>query len=247
MLSVRVLVVAGVAGVLAAALVAVLVLGRGDEPRVVTMADLDEGAVLWVHIEVFERPLYPRESRALPERYVSELWLQSQPGAASGQRSISALHSLDGVLFSRTSTGRSGGGNTVPTSDAARNWPSPRNQTIEWTEGFNIGGTTEQELLGRGLTPVPGPREGTVMFVGPYPRPARQFGSSAGAPAWPIDLKVASVEEAVVLTETFQPLSIHFRALLEDGSEVVIASQEFEYSILRPWEWAGIEKLVFGE
>jgi hypothetical protein len=235
----------GVGGVV---LIAVWVVGRGDAAEVVTWERLTEdGGVLWVHIEVFERQRYPGEGGGLPERYVEELWLQSEPGAEYGQRAISALHSLDGVLFSRTSTGGWGGGNTFPTSGEARNWPSPRNQTIEWTKGFNIGGTTEQELLGRGLTPVPGPREGTVMFVGPYPRPRGGQVPGAGNPGYPIDLKVVSVEEAVVLTETFQPLSIHFRALLEDGSEVVIASQEFEYSNLRPWEWEGIEELVFGE
>lgn len=240
----RSLLVAAIGGVLGAVLVAVLVLGRGEHAESLTLADLDdEGGVMWVHIEVFERPLYPGESRALPERYVQELWLQSEPGAP--YRSISALHSLDGVLFSRTSTGDPDGANTFPTSDEPRHWPSPRNQTIEWTEGFNFGGTTEEELLGRGLTQVPEPRAGTVMFVGPHPRLARRFGSTAGAPAWPIDLKVVSIEEAVVLTDTFQPLSIHFRALLEDGSRVVIASQRYHFTILPLSEWDEIEALVF--
>ena len=41
--------------------------------------------------------------------------------------------------------------------------------------------------------------------------------------------------------------SVQFRALLKDGSRVVIASQRFHFTLLPLSEWKGIEELVFGE
>ena len=232
----RVLLGGLIASVVGATLIAALVVGRGGQAEVLTRQTLDdEGGVMWTRIESYERLPFERVFNPRPERTIQQTWTRFAPDM--GAETIFASHTIDGVLLARS---RLVGGNVV---DAARDvgerrsWPRPSGHSI------GLGGGP---VCDPGLELVPSERLGAPMCVGSYARPPTGAISSAGRPAWPIDLDVVSVQREVRLHPRGGPLSETFRALLEDGSHVVIASQRYHFEVLPLSEWDAIEGLVFG-
>lgn len=238
----RSLLAAAIAGVMGAVLVAVLVLGRGGQAELLTFATLDDKSyVVWSRIESYERA--PSEGAVHPRpQTIEETWQRLDRGTRP--ETIVAIHTLDGVLLSR---GRNVGGLAEPEvveRAERRVWPRPQGHS-----GFDVPpGKTSWRCPGvwGGLELVPSERQDVPMCVGPYRRPAAGSASSAVRPAWPIDRDVISVQQELRLSPAGVPLSSLFRALLEDGSQVVIASQHYHVKILPLSEWDVIEELVFG-
>jgi hypothetical protein len=225
------------AGVGGAVLIAAVVVGRGEVPNEVRLERLHEnGGVLWVHVENYERPSFER-ANPLPERTISDTWTLVVPG--SGARWIGAGHTIDGELIgsSRSSPGLGVGGDSRRGAVIA--WPEPRGESVAMGDGSCDEVNVQMERL-------PSEADGSFVCVEPYPRPATGSGSSAGSPDWPIALDVVSVRKEAHFGAEGGLESVRFVASLEDGSEVVIARQRFHMSILPLWDWGYIEELVFG-
>jgi hypothetical protein len=230
-----------IVGVLGAVVLAVLVLGRGGQAELLTFATLDDRPhVVWLRAESYERAPSDGVFEPRPEQTIEESWQRFD--GRSTPETIVAIHTLDGVLLSR---GRSVGGSAEPqtleTGDR-RVWPRPQGRS-----GFgNFDGAPSWSCR-YGLELVPSERHGVPMCVGPYARSATGSASSAARPAWPIDLDVISVRLELRFHPDGGPLSAVYRALLGDGSHMVIASQRYHVKILPLSEWDAIEELVFGE
>ena len=227
-----------IVGVVAAALIAVLVAGRGGQAEVLTRHTLDdEGGVMWLRIKSYERPPFERVFNPRPERTIQETWTRFV--RRTTPETIFANHTPDGVLLARS---RIVGGSVEDRAlevGERRVWPRPRGHSV------GIGGDPSYE--NDGLELVPSERQAVPMCVGPYSRPPTGSASSAAQPAWPIDLDVISVQQEVRFHPDGGPSSVVFRALLEDGSRVVIASRRYHFTVLPLSEWDAIEALVFGE
>ena len=227
------------AGTGGAVLIAVLVLGRGGQVEALTWETVDEeGGVLWLHIESYERPPFERVFNPRREWTITDTWTRAEP--RTSVEWIGAGHTVEGVLIGR---GRSSEGGPVPGDTFGgepREWPRPRGNSIGQGDG-SCGEVNE------GLEPIPNGHEGAFICVGPYLRPRTGTSSGAGSPAWPIDLDVVSVQKEARFNARGGLESIHFRALLEDGSRVVIGSERFHLSVLPLSAWEGIEELVWGD
>ena len=228
------------AGVGGAALIAVLVLGRGESVGALTWETLnEEGGVLWMHIESYERPSFEGAFRPFHEQTISDTWSRAEP--RTNTVVIFASHTLEGVMLVRS---RITGGTATPQrwpGGEPRDWPRPQGPDIGKSDG-------RCDAFGsQGLEPVVGLREGETICIEPYPRPLAGTSSGAAEPAWPIDLDVVSAQKEVRLNAQGGLESIVFRALLEDGSRAVFASQRVHLSVLPLSEWEGIEELVWGD
>ncbi len=234
----RVLLGSLLAGVGGALVIAAVVLGRGGQAEVVTWGTLQrEGGVLHMRVENYEREPFERVFNPRPEWRIVERW--DRFGEGGGW--ITAAHSADGTLLFRARKvhGELEMETEFVSETEPRDWPRVSGHS-PGRPGLSCG-----EPAAENVVQIARPREGTVMCIEPYPRPATGSVSSAYEPAWPIDLDVVAVQKEVVGGERLQ--SIQFRAILEDGSRVLIASQRYYYALLPLSEWEGIEELVWGD
>jgi len=230
----RVLVSAGVAGVLGAVLVAVLVLGSGDRTEALTIDQAQaEGGVVWVRADAYERP--PFEGSERSSRTVTENWTVWQPDEP--RVAYLAVHTLDGRALTRFRVAGDGSASDVLFDDLELDWPVPR--------GHDVG--DGEPSCDPGVDLVPAERSGAVMCVTPYPQPAAGHTPSAVFPAWPVDLDVTSVRREDRYKANGGPASVIHRATLEDGSTIVIASLHFHTSVLTLAEWEEIRAIVFDD
>lgn len=227
------------AGVGGAALIAVLVLGRGESVGALTWETLDaESGVLWVHVESYERPPFKRVFNPRPERTIRATWTRVIPG--SGPEWIGAGYTPDGALIGGQRRTASGGISGDTRDGEVRDWPTPRGDSVAKGDGSCDEINNQMEQL-------PSEPDGSFTCIEPYPRPTTGSSSSADHPAWPIDLDVASVRKEARFNGAGGLESVRFVASLEDGSEVLIGSERFHLSILPLRDWDYIEELVFGE
>lgn len=233
MLNARGLVVAGMGGMLGAVLVAVLVLGGDGRVEALSRESLDdEGGVMWMWVDSYERAPFGNEASPRHERTLRETWTRFAPG--EGAVTIFASHTIEGELLARSRLVRGNVEDSWSGLGELRKWPRPRGHSI------GLGGDVSCERHAPELAPAGG------LCVGPHARPETDSPLSAGMPAWPIDLDVVSAQREVRLHPDGGPLSETFRALLADGSRVVIASQRYHFTVLPLSEWDSIEALVFG-
>ena len=233
------------AGVSGAVLIAVLVVGRGGQAEGLTWETLDEeGGVLWMRIEQFERVPFGGIGPAR-EGQVQETWTRFERGTAPTVMSV--VHSLDGTLHGRTRLTRDDdSGEQVAESELGlevegREWPRPRGH------GIGQGDSSCPGFWPGSARQVAGIRQGTTMCIEPYVRPTNDGRPIGYYPMWPNDLDVASIQKETWFDARGGLESILFRALLEDGSRVVIGAQRFHLSVLPLSEWEGIEELAWGD
>ena len=232
---VRTMVVAGVSGVLGAVLLAVLVLGRSEQRALLTLDQLQaEGGVVWLSVDSYERPPFELGAER-PARTIQETWTVWEPGESPV--AYLATRSIDGTHVSRV---RAVGGEFT-------HYPTLTDSDIDWPrQGGGLVGV-DAGFCEEGLEPMPAERTGSVLCVGPYPRPSGDRAPSAYFPAYPVDLDVESVRKEVRIDRDGATTSIIHRATTEDGSTVVIASLRFRTSYVTLVAWDEIRETVFGD
>lgn len=243
---------AAVIGIGGAALIAALVLGRGEQrtPEYWS-AFAGGGGVIHAQVEEFVRAdPSRRDTRGLPERRVRETWILMDVRRGVVEM-ILVTHSPEGELLER---GRSDGGRVFSAAvpeRPVRDWPEPGSESVSLTvEG---GGSeefrqrTEEWAEQQGLQVVRGGVDGNVMLTGVFPPGQIDTGVSAITSGYTGDLDAVEIEVERVLNEAYLVQSVVYRAVLEDGSRVVIESQRMRYSLLPRSEWGAVEELVFGE
>ncbi len=252
MLNARTLSSAGVTGVLAAALVAALVLGRGELADPVTIADLDRGGVLVVRTEVYDRHganaeqiarlvgegeigLYPErrleEGRALigPRGRLAEsrtvTWTEA--GAMLELVTLSA----DGALTERPAFGVREFGEISGLQDQSlgvpSEWPAAMRALLE--SRVRTGGWRRADL-----------DDGSVRMTMTRPvAPGELLAPDGPGYLVPYFGDLAAVE--VVREETYSaeylPLETEWSVILADGSRVLVHSASYEFTVLPSASW----------
>jgi len=226
------------AGVGGAVLIAALVLGQVEEPAAAKWERLDEdGGVLWIHVESYERPPFQRVFNPRPERTISDTWSLVRPNQQTEW--IGAGYTPDGaLLWGYRQPVSMGIGETR--DGEVRDWPTPRGVSLAKGDGSCDEINNQMEQL-------PSEPDGSFTCIESYPRLDTSLSSSAHSPDWPIDLDVVSVRKEARFNSVGGLESVRFVASLEDGSEVLIGSERFHVSILPLRDWGYIEELVFGE
>jgi hypothetical protein len=232
-----------VAGVCGAVLVAALVLARGGQSELVTLEQFqNEGGVAYVRAELFMRQSGTVGTFG-PQ--VFESWYRNE---GDGVEIILANHTLDGVLL-----GRGRGSQDDIESETVED-----GRVVAWPRLAGYGTATPGDMSAedlaevvalmreQGLEQVASLRDGTLRFVGLYPRLTAGTTPTPGHPAYPSDLDVVTVEQEWLFGPNLGQQRIRFQAILEDGSRVLIASRRHDYSLLPLSEWDAIEELVWG-
>ena len=194
--------------------------------------------MLWRQVESYERPSFKRVFNPRTERESRQGWTRYEAGEAVD--SISIGLSIDGILTWHHRRTDPGAPNDPASMGERRSWPRPRGPSAALGDG-SCGEVDER------MERVPSEGKGPFMCIGPHPRPATGTRGGAGSPAWPIDLDVESIQKEARFNPQGGLESITFRALLEDGSRVVIGWERFHITLLPLSEWEAIEELVYGE
>ena len=253
------------AGVGGAALIAALVLGRGDAAEVaLEFAALDDGGVLVGRIEVYQRHGARAEQVAefvargelylLPERYVTETRVLLGPQAFMLEN-VGATWTEDGELLERTSTvgremvtERPGLGvvqeSTLPGGGLGRMQVLPSELLAESRADV-------EERLDSGKWELVAPsRSGTLVVRSSRPIARGELEAQA---VWVqrgfyyADLPVVEIVTEETYTDDYWPISGLRWAVIEDGSRVLVESFRYTIEARGAEEWDGFVARVWGD
>jgi hypothetical protein len=255
------------AGVGGAAVIAALVLGRGDAaPRMdlAALAALDDGGVLVARIEVYQRHGAKAEEIAgllaegdrylFPERYVTEDWLLLGPEAYMLE-STRATWTSDGQLLERQRMvgremviERPGRGvvheSTLPGSGLGQMQVPPSVLLAE------SRADVEQRLASGNWELVAPSRVGTLVIVSSRPivpgeLRAQEVAMRSGF--YFADLPATRFVTEETYTAEYWPTGSRRWAVLDNGSRILVESRTFTIEARAAAEWDGFVARVWGE
>jgi hypothetical protein len=258
---------AAVIGIGGAAVIAVLVLGRGGQAGATPMdlSALDDGGVMVMRMEVYERHGAKAELIAqniadgnlslFPERYVMEVWtLLGSGGEQLGQMEVAwiegdeVLHRtrfIDGeFVIERPALGFSERqerpgfiGNSLSTL--------PSEMCAELRADF------DRMLAGAGYKQLEPTTEDTIVIARPLSANADELAMALGPRGyWPPyygDMDVTDIMIERTYTADYWPIRKDRWAVLSDGSRVLVESRRFTIEARPTWEWRWFEARVWGD
>ena len=255
---------AAVIGISGAALIAVLVLGRGDAAPRMDLAAVDDGGVLMARVEVYQRHGARAEQIAefvaggdlylLPERYVTETWVLLGPQALMLEN-VGATWTEDGELLERTSTvgramiiERPGLGvvqeSTLPDGGLGRMQVLPSGLLAESRAGV------EERLASGNWELVAPSRVGTLVVrssrpIVPGELKAQEVTVRSGF--YFADLPVVEFVTEETYTDDYMWIGGRRWAVLDNGSRVLVESRRVTIEARGAEEWDGFMARVWGD
>lgn len=258
MLNARGLVVAGLGGVLGAVLVAVLVLGRPAPSEVLALADLDDGGVLAIRAEIYQRHGPKAEqitSRVedggiglFPERRVDETWgLLASDGEII--EVVTVTWTTDGGVFQRVRLTSEAMVTERPAHGVREQEPPPGGGPGTFGPPSELRADAEAEIEERLASgewaEVPAPL-GSIRMEHRRTIDPGELGPGLSVPFFG-DLD--AVEMVIVLTtniEQFAGSEERF-VVLEDGSRVLVESRHTTLEARTRADWDAFVARVWGE
>ena len=252
-------------GIGGAALIAALVLGRGDAKPAIEFAALDEGGVLVWRVETYERHGSKADVIAqdiadgglalFPERYVMEVWtLLGAGGERLGLMEVASLE--NGELFQRARfvedqfvTERPGRGLSEQYERADFIGSSIGTLPSEMRADFRS--EFDGMLTRPGYELVESATADTIVIARPLSTNADELAMALGPRGyWPPyygDLDVIDVVIERTYTADYWPIRKERWAVLSDGSRVLVESRWFTIEARPAWEWRWFEARVWGD
>ena len=263
----RVLLGALSAGIGGAALIAVLVLGRGERPVVapVDLAVLDNGGVQVMRIEFYERHGSKAELIAkkmgegdlslFPERYVLEVWTLLGPGGEQldlmemawikGDELLQRARFVDGEFV----TERPGPGFSEQYGRAGFIGSSVNTLPSELLAA--VRADFDGMLAGGGYELVESTTADTIVIARPLSTNADELAMALGPrgyrPPYYGDLDVTDIVIERTYTADYWPIRKERWAVLSDGSRVLVESGGLTFEARGAEEWAGFAARVWGD
>ena len=262
---VRVFLGAMTASIGGAALIAVLVLGRGDSAaQWGDIAALEGGGVLVARTEVYQRhgakaeviaaAMAGGDVAAYPERRSDEQWTLLAPGGEILDTVVVAWAN-DGELLQRERlldhemlTERPALG--FSDRRVIRGPVSGRSEMHPSELGSLLRANFEQRLTEDGWERVEPTEAGTLVIAHARSIEASEqvaLGGTGYRVPYYGDLRVSEIVQVLTVTKDYWPISEESWAVLSDGSRVLVESRRMTFEARAASEWDGFVALVWGD
>ena len=253
------------AGIGGAALIAVLVLGRGDVAPPMEFAALDGGGVMVWRVETYERHgskagvvaknIADGNLSLFPERYVMEVWTLLGPGGEQlDLMEVAWLESGEVLQRARFVDGefvteRPGLGFSEQYGRAGFAGSSVNTLPSELLAA--VRADFDQMLAGGRYELVESTSADTIVIARPLSANADELAMALGPrgyrPPYYGDLDVTDVVIERTYPADYWPISKERWAVLSDGSRVLVESRRLTIEARPAWQWRWFEASVWGD